>query len=732
MGAIETLARHPLAGAIGWGIVQSLWQIAVVAAVCGVALVLARRAAAGVRYAIAMVGLSLMLAWPALTVVTGNAEGAETRRAETRDAVVLPTPDAPAKAVSSDRMPVAGSRVKLRWQLHAVTPYAALFWAAGVLMLASRTLGGWILAQRLRRRAISAPPMAWQQRFSRLARRLNVGSGIALFESALVDVPTVLGWIKPVVLLPASAFAGLTPFQLEAILAHELAHVRRRDYLANLLQSTVEMLLFYHPAVWWLSRQARIEREHCCDDLAVSLCGDRVEYARALADLEATRRATPALALGANGGSLLRRVARLLDAPVAHDHRAPVWLVATGVLLLSGAVAAIALDPGRDVPALTSAHAGSAIAQAPASPAPPAPPTPPAAPAAGFDTDGEGRISRTSPTEKWSVSYKGALLLTDDERDVQRLSPGGYLKVTEGGWFSSRTVEITADASGRIGRRYWVGLREKPYEPDGRTLLADVLRKLVRSGFAAPSRVARLLKQGGPDAVLAAIGTLDSDFGRKTYFTELFRQATLDVATVARVLTSAGKAVTSDYEMAEMLVAAAPQAMQDPAARHAFGTAAATIESDYELRRALTAALTRADAAGAVDLLKPAGKLSSDFERAEFLLQWLRTGTLEPALADFLARTTEIGSAFDRERVLAAVVDRPGLTPRALAATLRSAESLNGQYELSQLLQRAARRHAIAGEVRDAYLAAADHLGDGYENDQVYAALVRSERRTKH
>ena len=90
-------------------------------------------------------------------------------------------------------------------------------------------------------------------------------------------------------LLPMSALAGLSPLQVEAILAHELAHIRRHDYLVNLLQTLLETLLFYHPAVWWLSRQIRIEREHCCDDLAVSLCGDPVVYARALADLEELR-----------------------------------------------------------------------------------------------------------------------------------------------------------------------------------------------------------------------------------------------------------------------------------------------------------------------------------------------------------------------------------------------------------------------------------------------------------
>src|SRR5204862_7224915 len=125
-----------------------------------------------------------------------------------------------------------------------------------------------------------------------------------LRESAGVPVPAVLGGVRPVVLLPASAVTGLTPLQLDALLAHELAHVRRYDYLVNVLQSVIETLLFYHPAVWWVSRRVRDEREHCCDDLAVTVCGDAHAYATALLDMERLRGVAPAWAMAAAGGSL--------------------------------------------------------------------------------------------------------------------------------------------------------------------------------------------------------------------------------------------------------------------------------------------------------------------------------------------------------------------------------------------------------------------------------------------
>jgi Zn-dependent protease with chaperone function len=148
--------------------------------------------------------------------------------------------------------------------------------------------------------------------------RLGVTRPVRVLQSAIVQVPAVIGWLRPVVLLPASALTGLTPLQLDALLAHELAHVRRCDYLVNLVQSMIETLLFYHPAVWWVSRRVRQEREHCCDDLAVSVCGDAFAYARALVGMEGLRAPAPSFAMAAGGGSLLDRIRRLV-APVTPE-----------------------------------------------------------------------------------------------------------------------------------------------------------------------------------------------------------------------------------------------------------------------------------------------------------------------------------------------------------------------------------------------------------------------------
>ena len=217
--------------------------------------------------------------------------------------------------------------------LEPALPYAVLGWLVGVFGLSAWHLGGWMQLQRLKRRMVHRVGDALQQRLAQIAGRLGVHRAVTLLESALVEVPTVVGWLRPVILLPASALTGLSPEQLEAILAHELAHIRRYDYLVNVLQTVVEILGFYHPAVWWVSRRIRIERENCCDDMAVRVCGDSVRYARALTCLEEIRHSQAELAMAATGGSLLDRIARLLGRPAADDRRFA-WLPGLITLLL--------------------------------------------------------------------------------------------------------------------------------------------------------------------------------------------------------------------------------------------------------------------------------------------------------------------------------------------------------------------------------------------------------------
>jgi GWxTD domain-containing protein len=192
-----------------------------------------------------------------------------------------------------------------------VLPWLSGAWICGVLVLAGSRAGGWWMTRRLRRQGVCLPGNEWRTRMDALQARMGLSAPVAWLESSLVHTPMVLGWLRPVLLTPVGMLTSMPVSQVESILLHELAHLYRRDPLVNLLQAVVETLLFYHPAVWWVSRMVRLEREKCCDDLVVAMQGDAKEYARALLVLEEQRceRLEPALA--ANGGELMQRIERL-------------------------------------------------------------------------------------------------------------------------------------------------------------------------------------------------------------------------------------------------------------------------------------------------------------------------------------------------------------------------------------------------------------------------------------
>jgi HEAT repeat protein/beta-lactamase regulating signal transducer with metallopeptidase domain len=353
---------------VGWALVHFVWQGIAIAAVLAIALAAARRAPATFRYALSTGALLLMFVVPVGTTLRlhGTAQpvaepvvvidanpGELVKPTELKAETATPRTEAadPTRGAAVD---LSAVRVWLELHMH----WLVALWTLGVVALSIRLLGGWLRARQLRTQGTAAVPDAWQQTLFRLAQRLGVAVRVEILESALVAMPVVIGWLRPVILLPGSVFTGLTTQQLEAILAHELAHIRRHDYLVNLAQSVIETVLFYHPAVWWVSRRVRDEREHCCDDLAVSVCGDVTGYAAALVDMERLRGAALAYALGAGGGSLVMRVRRLVT-PLAPAETAPRW--AAGAVAV---VAALVVGGASGVPAAVAENTSEPARQA--------------------------------------------------------------------------------------------------------------------------------------------------------------------------------------------------------------------------------------------------------------------------------------------------------------------------------------------------------------------------------
>jgi len=258
---------------------------------------------------------------------------------------------APLLSGTIDAVTDAGASVS---NLRDYLPALVAIWTVGVLLIATRSLFHWHRIQRLVKTA-SVPGAEWQRRLARMCERFGLSRPVRLLVSAKVATPMLVGWFKPVVLLPLSMLSGFTPHQIELIIAHELGHVRRWDYLANLFQVIVETVLFYHPAVHWISRDVRNARESCCDDLVLTLAeGSPLAYARALADLEELRHDVDVVApaLGASGGVLLARIRRIVGVE-GHD---PLPRTATWPLLLVlAAMVCFAVRPRDTVPEFLTA-----------------------------------------------------------------------------------------------------------------------------------------------------------------------------------------------------------------------------------------------------------------------------------------------------------------------------------------------------------------------------------------
>jgi TonB family protein len=332
---------HELSGiwmvhALGWTVLYFCWQGVAVGVMLWCALALIGPARARVRYAAACGALGLMVALPAATLwVTGlhDYRIAMAMRQPVEDVA----PGLSATAVTAGTVPW---RVRVEAALDPAVPWVMLAWFAGAAVFLLRLQVGFLVARRLTRLSVGAVGVPLQAVFDELRKRLGVTRAVRLLQSALVQAPTVIGWLRPVVLLPVSCFTGLSEVQIEAILCHELAHIRRHDYAVSVAQSVVEAVLFYHPAVWWVSRQARRERECCCDDVAVAAGGDVLAYARALSALEARRSFYPEVALGSNGGVLTMRIKRMLGCA---ESSAASQMAAGLVLALMVGTAAIAI-----------------------------------------------------------------------------------------------------------------------------------------------------------------------------------------------------------------------------------------------------------------------------------------------------------------------------------------------------------------------------------------------------
>jgi hypothetical protein len=231
--------------------------------------------------------------------------------------------------------------------------FVAIAWAIGFVYIGIRFGRQWIAARSLRVCSVVDADGSVSAIFDELRSAFGVSRRVRVLVSEIAQSPMVVGWIVPVVVVPASVITMMSPEQVRLVLAHELAHIRRYDHLVNMLQVLVESVLFYHPVVWWMSRQARIEREHCCDDAAVRVAGDAVLFARALAELEEVRLRSRAVLGLHQGGSLMNRIQRILNGRESRHGAGATALLSVAILV---AGTAYAYTTQQDEPVVEEVH----------------------------------------------------------------------------------------------------------------------------------------------------------------------------------------------------------------------------------------------------------------------------------------------------------------------------------------------------------------------------------------
>lgn len=497
INVLDSWSRSPQSQRLAAALGHFVWQGAVLGALAAIAILALRRTRPQVRYAALLLIFAGMSASPVVTYLLNDvpigaedvnwsgpsastqpvgdrvsnetipaesvtdtlSESATEPRPETLASVAIPEVGSePAAERTGSVSPT--SRIAAIWQLPSISwtwlvthsHWFVVGWGIGVCLLSLRLAAGVLGAERARRSANLPVPEEIERMLARLIARMGIRFPVRVMESALAEVPALVGWLRPVLLLPVGARLGLTPMQLESLLAHELAHVRRHDYLVNLCQTVIETLLFYHPAVWWVSRQIRLEREHCCDDVAVAVCGDRLAYARALTALEESRTAPPRWVVAAHGGSLALRIRRLLGSPEPQDPRKPA--LAAVATLMAGLLLA------------TSHRPDAASASAPENPATTlvAEETDASEPREVSETDATPE-KKSNPRKPWAVHGR----VTDAEG---RPMPGVIITASAGYGTLHKTGQGESDGSGKYSFEFGPGIL---FEDDSLALQAATI-----------------------------------------------------------------------------------------------------------------------------------------------------------------------------------------------------------------------------------------------------------------
>jgi len=321
-------------------LMHSLWIAALASMLIAILFILVRRSAR-IRYIIAVSGLSLVFI---LTVSiymkldkslhqSSFKETSIRSAANLADRPVTDTESVIYHKVNSGRLFI--SLLQTAEKTCAThSGLIALIWISGVIIMGLRFTGSYVLSCRYKRYGTTDLPEEWNKKIRKIASSIRLGKNVRVVQSLIATIPMASGWIKPVIVLPASIISGIPANQLEAIITHELAHIKRNDYLVNILQSLIEIIMFYNPAMWWISGLIRTEREKCCDDITLIAGNERIIYAKALISIQEVRGRSPAPDLSIKNNNLINRIKRITSMKSNNFYSKEKWIALTGLAIM--------------------------------------------------------------------------------------------------------------------------------------------------------------------------------------------------------------------------------------------------------------------------------------------------------------------------------------------------------------------------------------------------------------
>jgi beta-lactamase regulating signal transducer with metallopeptidase domain len=764
MHALEAFSSSPV---LKFLVLDAAWKgLVVLAAGAGLTLAL-RRSAAAQRHRVWTASLAAVLVLPALVLMLpgvplpgaiplGRSPSATSASPSEAPSLVASSTAAPDGAVILHQDGVAPpvhspTETSAQREAEGAGPlpwfaFALVLWAAGAILLAARFAAGYVRVWSVSRTASPLPPGELAGEARELARDLGIRRGVRIVLGSADAMPMTWGLVRPTVLLPHGAETW-SASRRHHVLLHELAHVRRRDHLCQLLAQAACVLHWFDPLAWTAARRLRVERELACDDMVLAAGVRPSDYAEELLRVAQTFRGARGAAMAMAPLSQLRgRLTALLDEHRSHAipprrRRWPAW---TAAVMAVAALAA--LRPWAEAPAEASAPdaAGAGAVSAARSPLLTTPialsPLSKVREWLHGDRDGDSiHIHDGQTTANWydddhrvRLRIDGKITFTDDERGIVAMEPGSRLLIEEERDGVRRRLEVTPASDGKPTYVWSVDGDERRFDSEAGAWLARLIPEIYRyTGIDAETRVGRLLERDGASGVLEEISRVPSDYVKRIYFVALLDRTTLTPEETTRALTQAGEEIHSDYELAQVVVLLAGKSSLNEAGQMAAARALGGMSSDFEKRRALTALVGRGDLGPAAReaVLRAAAGIGSDYEEAELLSAFAATYPLDATLAPvFRDAAAEIGSDYELRRTLDAAVDSRKLTTESLEGLVRLAgREIDSDYELASFLVGIARSRPLEGSIRGAYLEAAGTIGSEYENQRALAALARNE-----